>query len=106
MKDETKTFETQRYEVTHTDGTTETVCCGPRLAATPNVRAYRPVGTARADVCCHTGHTADLCRRQTERVRRAIGGYVVCEVCGNDWDTISPCALCNATRYTSRTGRI
>jgi hypothetical protein len=29
---------------------------------------------------------------------------VRCEVCGYYADTVSPCALCNATRYT--TGRI
>lgn len=29
---------------------------------------------------------------------------IECEVCGKRWDTISPCALCNATRAIS-TGR-
>lgn len=29
---------------------------------------------------------------------------IPCEVCNRTWDTISPCALCNAFNYT--TGRI
>lgn len=28
--------------------------------------------------------------------------YVECERCGNTWDTISPCALCNVTMSHSR----
>jgi hypothetical protein len=29
------------------------------------------------------------------------GNNVKCSECGNTWDTISPCALCNATRACS-----
>lgn len=33
-----------------------------------------------------------------------LANYVQCETCRRWWDTFSPCALCNATTYT--TGRV
>jgi hypothetical protein len=35
--------------------------------------------------------------------RTAATDNIVCQTCGKKWDTISPCALCNATRPS--TGR-
>jgi len=70
-----KIFHTQKYEVTLTNGTKTIVCCAPAMTKLP-VKAYMPIpGTFRVDVCCHTGHAADMCRKQTEQVRQACSKF-------------------------------
>jgi hypothetical protein len=34
----------------------------------------------------------------TQERLEELRGNIVCQTCGKKWDTISPCALCNATR--------
>lgn len=68
-----KTFTIQHFEVTLKDGSKYVVCCGPMVAHTKDVVAYKPFGEPRNGICCHKGYAAELCRKQTNELREYLG---------------------------------